>query len=189
MLTLSWTPKARRFWPLFSLVLLTDCATKRAAEIHLLPAQVPHEFFGEIVRLTLAYNPGAAMSLSLGAHSRVGFSLLAAAALLIMAHLYRRTAPGDRQAAAGLALIAAGALGNLLDRLRSARGGGLHRHRSRGLAILDLQRRGRRHSARCRRADRGAAAHGACRAPVQQVVSSPAATTSKALPGTGWARS
>ena len=117
MLTLSWTPKARRFWPLFSLVLLTDCATKRAAEIHLLPAQVPHEFFGEIVRLTLAYNPGAAMSLSLGAHSRVGFSLLAAAALLIMAHLYRRTAPGDRQAAAGLALIAAGALGNLLDRL------------------------------------------------------------------------
>ena len=122
MLTLSWTPKARRFWPLFSLVLLTDCATKRAAEIHLLPAQVPHEFFGEIVRLTLAYNPGAAMSLSLGAHSRVGFSLLAAAALLIMAHLYRRTAPGDRQAAAGLALIAAGALGNLLDRLRSARG-------------------------------------------------------------------
>jgi signal peptidase II len=117
-----WTPKARRFWPLFSLVLLTDCATKRAAEIHLLPAHVPHEFAGEIVRLTLAYNPGAAMSLSLGAHSRVGFSLLAAAALLVMAHLYRRTAPGDRQAAAGLALIAAGALGNLLDRLRSPRG-------------------------------------------------------------------
>ena len=117
-----WTPKARRFWPLFLLVLLTDCATKRAAEAHLLPAQVPHEFFGEIVRLTLAYNPGAALSLSLGAHSRVAFSLLAIAALLVMAHLYRCTAPGDRQAAAGLALIAAGALGNLLDRLRSARG-------------------------------------------------------------------
>jgi signal peptidase II len=119
---MSWSPKARRFWPLFGLVLLTDCATKRAAETHLLPAQVPHEFFGEVVRLTLAYNPGAAMSLSLGAHSRVGFSLLAMGALLVMAHLYRRTAPGDRQAAAGLALIAAGALGNLLDRLRSERG-------------------------------------------------------------------
>lgn len=119
---MNWTPKARRFWPLFALVLLTDCATKRAAELHLGPAQVPHEFFGEVVRLTLAYNPGAAMSLSLGAHSRVGFSLLAVAALLVMAHLYRRTAPGDRQAAAGLALIAAGAVGNLLDRLRSARG-------------------------------------------------------------------
>ena len=119
---ITWTPKARRFWPLFALVLLTDCATKRAAELHLVPAQVPHELFGEIVRLTLAYNPGAAMSLSLGAHSRLGFSLLALGALVLMGHLYRRTAPGDRQAAAGLALIAAGAVGNLLDRLRSERG-------------------------------------------------------------------
>jgi signal peptidase II len=116
------SPKARRFWPLFAVVVLTDCATKRAAELHLVPAHVPHEFLGEIVRLTLAYNPGAAMSLSLGAHSRVGLSLLALGALLVMAYLYRRTAPGDRQAAAGLALIAAGALGNLIDRLRSERG-------------------------------------------------------------------
>jgi len=116
------TPKARRFWPLFALVLLTDCATKRAAEMHLLPAHVPHEFIGEIVRLTLAYNPGAAMSLSLGAHSRIGFSLLALGALVVMGYLYRRTAPGDRDAAAGLALIAAGSVGNLLDRLRSPRG-------------------------------------------------------------------
>ena len=84
---MTWSPKARRFWPLFALVLLTDCATKRAAEFHLVPAQVPHEFLGEVVRLTLAYNPGAAMSLSLGAHSRVGFSLLALAALVVMAHL------------------------------------------------------------------------------------------------------
>jgi signal peptidase II len=116
------TPKARRFWPLFALVLLTDCATKRAAELHLVPAHVPHEFIGEIVRLTLAYNPGAAMSLSLGVHSRIGLSLLALGALAVMAYLYRRTAPWDRRAAAGLALIAAGALGNLIDRLRSPRG-------------------------------------------------------------------
>jgi signal peptidase II len=117
-----WTPKARRFWPLFLLVLLTDCATKRAAEMHLVPAHVPHELFGELVRLTLAYNPGAAMSLSLGAHSRIGFSFLALAALVILGHMYRRTAAGDGLAAAGLALIASGALGNLLDRLRSPRG-------------------------------------------------------------------
>ena len=44
------TPKARRFWPLFALVLLTDCATKRAAETHLVPAHVPHELLGELVR-------------------------------------------------------------------------------------------------------------------------------------------
>ncbi len=119
---ISWTPKARRFWPLFLLVLLTDCATKRAAEAHLVPALVPHELMGEVVRLTLAYNPGAAMSLSLGAHSRIGFSLLAVVALVLLGHLYRRTSAGDRLAAAGLALIASGALGNLLDRLRSPRG-------------------------------------------------------------------
>jgi signal peptidase II len=119
---MSWTPKARRFWPVFLLVLLADCATKRAAETHLVPVHVPHEFIGELVRFTLAYNPGAAMSLSLGAHSRLGFSLLALAALAILAHVYRRTPAGDRLAAAGLALIASGALGNLIDRLRSPRG-------------------------------------------------------------------
>ena len=116
------SPKARRFWPLFFLVLLSDCATKRAAETHLVPAHVPHEFLGELVRLTLAYNPGAAMSLSLGEHSRVGFSLLALLALVILGHVYQRTSPGDRLASAGLALIASGALGNLIDRLRSPRG-------------------------------------------------------------------
>lgn len=117
-----WSPKARRFWPLFLLVLLADCATKRAAEAHLLPAYVPHELMGELVRLTLAYNPGAAMSISLGAHSRLGFSILALGALTVLGLLYRRTSPGDGLAAAGLALIASGALGNLLDRLRSPRG-------------------------------------------------------------------
>jgi signal peptidase II len=119
---MSWTPKARRFWPLFLLLLLADCATKRAAETHLVPAHVPHELFGELVRLTLAYNPGAAMSISLGAHSRLGFSMLALGALAILGYMYRQTAAGDGLAAAGLALIAAGALGNLLDRLRSPRG-------------------------------------------------------------------
>jgi signal peptidase II len=110
---ISWTPKARRFWPLFLLLLLADCATKRAAETHLVPAHVPHELFGELVRLTLAYNPGAAMSISLGAHSRLGFSMLALGALAILGYMYRRTAAADGLAAAGLAL---------LDRLRSPRG-------------------------------------------------------------------
>ncbi len=119
---LSWTPKARRFWLPFLLVLLADCGTKRAAETHLVPANVPHEFLGELVRLTLAYNPGAAMSISLGVHSRLGFSMLAICALVILGHMYRQTSPGDHLAAAGLALIASGALGNLLDRLRSPRG-------------------------------------------------------------------
>jgi len=50
------------------------------------------------------------------------FSLLAVAALVVLACLYRRLPSGARLATAGLALVAAGALGNALDRLRSARG-------------------------------------------------------------------
>jgi hypothetical protein len=55
----------------------TDCATKHAAETHLLPGTVPHEFPGELVRLTLAYNPGAAMASSA---STCGLPLLAPSA-------------------------------------------------------------------------------------------------------------
>jgi signal peptidase II len=117
-----WTRKACLFWPLATSVLLADCASKRIAETALTPAHVPHWLFGEIARLTLAYNPGAAMSLSLGPYSRLGFSLLAVAALVLLAGLYRRLPRGAELATAGMALVAGGALGNALDRLRSARG-------------------------------------------------------------------
>jgi signal peptidase II len=116
-----WTRKARLFWPLAITVLLADCASKRIAETALTPAHVPHRLFGEVVRLTLAYNPGAAMGLSLGPYSRLGFSLLAVAALVALASLYRGL-HRDAALAAGLALVAGGALGNALDRMRSARG-------------------------------------------------------------------
>ncbi|HEY3279052.1 MAG TPA: signal peptidase II [Gemmatimonadales bacterium] len=116
------TPKARWFWPLAATLLVADCASKRAAESQLSPAHVPHQVVGDVVRLTLAYNTDAAMGLSLGPYSRSGFALLAAAALLVLGALYRRTHPGDRVVAVGLALVMGGALGNLLDRLRSAAG-------------------------------------------------------------------
>jgi signal peptidase II len=117
-----WPPKARIFWPLAASVFLTDCASKRVVESVLAPAYVPHDVVGDFVRLTLAYNPGAAMSLSLGPYSRLGFSLLAAAALIVLGALYRRLPTGALLGAAGLALVTGGALGNALDRLRSARG-------------------------------------------------------------------
>ena len=115
-------PKSRWFWPILGTLVLADCSTKELVETALSGDPGPHPLMGEWLRVTLAYNPGAAMSLSLGEHSRVGFSLLALSALLILGQLYRRTSPGDGLAAAGLALIASGALGNLLDRLRSPRG-------------------------------------------------------------------
>lgn len=98
-----------------------DVVTKRLAEQGL-RLHVPREVVGEWVRLTLTYNTGAAMNLSLGAASRVVFAAVASVMLVIIFRMYRRTAPHDGAQSAALALIAAGALGNLIDRLRSAQG-------------------------------------------------------------------
>jgi signal peptidase II len=117
-----WTRKARCFFPLALGILLTDCATKRVAEATLAPAHVPHPVLGDFLRFTLSYNPGAAMSLSLGSYSRVAFSIVAGAALLVLGVLYRRLSPCRGLPAIALALLTGGALGNALDRLRSARG-------------------------------------------------------------------
>jgi signal peptidase II len=117
-----WTRKARYFWPLTAVILLTDCATKRVAEATLMPAHVPHPVIGDLVRLTLTYNPAGAMSLSFGSYSRPVLFLITGVAVLVLAALYRRLPPGVAVPAMGLALVTGGALGNALDRLRSTRG-------------------------------------------------------------------
>jgi signal peptidase II len=114
--------KTRIFWPIALTLLLADCTTKQLAEEHLNPMHTPHAIFGEWVRFTLAYNPGAAMGLSLGEFSRVWFTLIAFGVLAILLRLYSRTPPGDVSMAAALALVCGGAAGNLLDRLRSPLG-------------------------------------------------------------------
>jgi signal peptidase II len=114
--------KTKLFWPILFTLVLTDCTTKRLAVENLAPPHVPHEVWGDVVRLTLAYNPGAAFSISLGPFSRPAFIVLTLGALLLLARLYRETAPGDRWQALALALVCGGAVGNLLDRLRSERG-------------------------------------------------------------------
>jgi signal peptidase II len=116
------TRKAKAFWPLLLLLVFTDCTTKRLAERHLMPEHVPHEIVGEVVRFTLAYNRGAAFSISLGEYSRVGFTALAVGVLIALASVYRTTSAHDRVQAVALALVAGGAIGNVLDRLRSPGG-------------------------------------------------------------------
>jgi signal peptidase II len=101
---------------------MADCTTKELAVAHLTPPYLPHDMAGEVVRFTLAYNPGAAFSMSLGSASRWGFTLLALIALATLAAVYRSAANEDALQASAIALIAGGALGNLIDRLRSARG-------------------------------------------------------------------
>lgn len=114
--------RANRFWTIFLTVVLVDVATKRLAVSELSPPHVPHEVIGDLLRFTLAFNPGGAMSLSLGPSSRWWFTLLSIATLFVLAYVYRQTSPDDRIQIASIALMCGGAVGNLIDRLRSARG-------------------------------------------------------------------
>jgi signal peptidase II len=116
------TKKAKAFWPLLLLLIFADCTTKRLAEEHLVPEHVPHPVVGDVVRFTLAYNPDAAFSFSLGQHSRIGFTVLALGVLVALGSVYRSTAAQDRVQAAALALVAGGAIGNVMDRFRTPGG-------------------------------------------------------------------
>lgn len=77
---------------------------------------------GDYVRLTLIYNPGAAFGMSLGSYSRPVFTVLAVAALVLLAVLLVRTPASERLRLFSLAVIMGGALGNVLNRLWIASG-------------------------------------------------------------------
>lgn len=115
-------PLARRFWPVALAVVALDVVTKRLAERLLFPPHTPHEIVGDVVRFTLAYNPGAAFSFQLGPHSRYIFGGFAIIALIVLWRIYRESAPGDRLKVTALALAWGGAAGNLVDRIFSAPG-------------------------------------------------------------------
>ena len=106
--------------------MVTDLVSKLLAEQYLPPRYVPHRIIGDVVRFTLAYNPGAAFSMSLGVYSRFIFGAFAIIALVVLWRLYRMTGRGVR-AGDGLRVFAlglawGGAAGNLVDRFRSPQG-------------------------------------------------------------------
>ena len=107
------------FWPVLAMVALLDVVTKAIAVRALVPQRVPHEQLGSAVRFTLVYNPGAAFGLHIGPQSRWIFTALTIVALVILGRLYMATTRGDLPRVLALALVCAGAIGNLLDRLRS----------------------------------------------------------------------
>ena len=109
---------AALFWPVLLAVLVVDVLTKAIAERTLLRG-IPHEVVGSTVMLKLVYNPGAAFGLNLGAQSRWIFAALTLVALGILGRLYRSTQAGHSARVAALALVCAGAVGNLIDRVRS----------------------------------------------------------------------
>ena len=115
-------PSARLFWGAALVVVVVDYVTKRLAERFLFPPHQPHEILGDVVRFTLAYNPGAAFSMSLGAYSRYIFGAFAVVALIVLWKLFRESTAGERMKVFGLGLAWGGAAGNLIDRLRSELG-------------------------------------------------------------------
>lgn len=114
--------KAVIFWPILLAVVLLDVLTKSLAVTLLAPSGVPHEVLGEGVRLALVYNPGAAFGLYLGAYSRWIFMALTGGALFILWRLYKHTESGDIARLLAVTFVSAGAIGNLLDRIRSDMG-------------------------------------------------------------------
>lgn len=111
-----------RFWVIVAITVALDFVTKALAVEHLVPRHMPHEIIGNVVRFTLAYNPGAAFGMHLGPASRWIFAGLS---VVIVGVLLRAT--GDltrtsRLAAFGVPVIVGGAVGNLLDRIRLREG-------------------------------------------------------------------
>lgn len=102
-------------------LLALDILTKRLVEAFLVPGR-PYEVLGEVARLRLVYNRGAAMGIPVGANGRwimVAVSGLVLAALVVV---LLRTRPELRRTVTALAVVIAGAVGNLIDRLFSGRG-------------------------------------------------------------------
>ncbi len=114
--------KGVAFWPVLLGLVALDCTTKNLAVDRLSPAHIPHPVVGDVVRLTLAYNPHAAMGLSLGEHSRIAFAVIAALILAGLILYRRRISAQNGVTTIALALVGGGATGNLIDRMRSARG-------------------------------------------------------------------
>ena len=104
-----------------ALVIVFDLVTKAAAEAHLTRV-AGLSVFGEWFQLRLVYNQGAAFGLHLGPFSRWFFLGFAVLAVFVLNALSRSAMPGDRFRQIACGLVTGGAIGNLLDRVRSARG-------------------------------------------------------------------
>ena len=109
----------RLFWTTAVSVIALDQVTKELAVRNLQPPHIPHPIVGDFVRFTLAFNPGAAFSMSLGPYSRYIFGSFAIIALVILWRLYRASLPGEITRVLALSLAWGGAAGNLIDRFRA----------------------------------------------------------------------
>ena len=104
-----------------AVVVVLDVITKNIVE-RTLPLYEPIPVLGDFFRLTYIYNRGAAFGLSLGEQSRWIFLGLTLVALVVLYLWFRTTHPADRLRLVAISSITGGAIGNLIDRVRSHRG-------------------------------------------------------------------
>ena len=112
----------RVFWGTIAGVVTLDFVTKFIAEAVLVGR--PISVIGDYVVLRLVYNQCAAFGICLGppGYSRWIFLVLALLALVVLGSMVRSTKAGDHGRIVVLGLLVAGAIGNVLDRLRSPQG-------------------------------------------------------------------
>jgi len=102
-------------------VLAADLATKSWA-LRALGDGRQIELLGGLVPLTLAFNTGAAFGLTIGDDPRWIFIPVTLVAVVFLVTLLVQARPGDELRSLASALVLAGALGNLYDRVRWDRG-------------------------------------------------------------------
>jgi len=99
-----------------------DAITKALAVQHLAPRHIPHRVLGDFLRFTLAYNPGAAFGMNVGAASRWVFATLSIIIVVVILRVTADLTRVSRLATIGVPIVIGGALGNLLDRIRYREG-------------------------------------------------------------------
>ncbi len=101
--------------------IVLDLVTKLIAEATLLRTSgIP--VLGDWLQLRLVFNQGAAFGLHVGPYSRWIFFAVALVAVVVLYRMSRDSPAADRLGQLALGLVAGGAAGNLIDRVRSPRG-------------------------------------------------------------------
>lgn len=113
--------KRARFAGVVAAVLSADMVTKLAVQ-RSMQLYEQRDVLGSFVRLTYIYNPGAAFGIHLGEYSRWIFLLLSMVVLGALFGMLAYTPAKDRLRVTAIGLICGGAAGNLIDRIKSARG-------------------------------------------------------------------
>ncbi len=118
----SWSAgKNRLFFGILAPVVVVDFVTKYLVQQGMRPYQ-QIDIVGDYLRLTFIHNPGAAFGIHVGEYSRIIFLILSLVALIALGAMYWSTPGRDRVRLSAIALICAGAIGNLIDRIRSEQG-------------------------------------------------------------------